>query len=98
MAIQRVLEQVDVSEVVLYSDEPNEACEILRQAHVPMEIVRIDKSPDAPCALLSLANHRYKILSRSTFSWWAAVIGARGQSLTLMPLEGGDGVREFTGE
>lgn len=97
MAVRRVLEQVDVSEVVLYSDEPNEACEMLMLAHVPRQLVRIDKSPDAPSALLSLANHRYKILSRSTFSWWAAVIGARGQSLTLMPLEGGSGLRNFTG-
>lgn len=68
----RALESPDVKEVVLFSDEPEKAKELLPKFVQPVRVSAAETPFDV---LREMSSCEYLIASNSTMSWWAAWLG-----------------------
>ena len=84
-ALRRVAEQYSVSQVLIFSDDPDWVAENFN-LHSNQSIVPPEYGQGKPAAhLLLLSRCRYLVLSNSTFGWWAAWLAGERVKEVVVP-------------
>jgi hypothetical protein len=84
-ALSLVRDKAESREVMVFSDEPEKAREILPSPFRGSKFVVSPPHSRPLESMLLLSSSPFKILSNSTFSWWSAFLGQESEAVTVFP-------------
>jgi hypothetical protein len=89
-------EKPNSARVCIFSDDKEGAVSLLKEVGVPLENMRISNLANPAEDLVRFSLFRRKVLSHSTFAWWAGFFGDYGECVYPDPISAMDPLMSWT--
>jgi hypothetical protein len=84
-AINCVLQRVENPRFYIFSDEPREAAELLKDSLPTAILVDHNSGTHSSRDLMLMASVKHNIIANSSFSWWAAWLNSNNSKVVVAP-------------